>query len=405
LTGCIIKGKVADQNGAGVPGVTVTLNGAASMTTTTDTGGNYQFGTVDNILSAGTYTIIPSGEVTPETRTVSLTTQTLGELGDVPFPAFGVDFIAGGQADYSGIYYVNLSSQPRWMMAISHSGKNVTFSLDGIFLIEGEGTVTDNTMTLTSEINGTVNISITFSGDGQSFSGTWNYFGSNGTITSNGSITGTKNPWVTYDVDINGIPQFVSTDVIELSKISEISKFRSGEGHDYSDDFESCRSMKTYFLPKTDVDKLSIKIFSPINGTVIGTTDEWTEESVSKGEMISIESEEYPAFHLIIFHIDLIKPLNVGDKIVAGQLLGHPAGYENSTIADTAVGVITPKGYKLVSYFEVITDALFQSYQARGLNARDDVIISKEERDADPLTCIDEIFTNGGNLDNWVILN
>ena len=301
-------------------------------------------------------------------------------------------------ADYSGTYYVNLASQPRWMMYINHSGNHVTFTMDGVFLIEGEGTVSDNTMTLTAEINGTVNMFITFSEDGQSFSGTWDY------TVNNGTITGTKSPWATYDVDINGIPQFVSTDVIELLKISEISKFRSGAGHDYSDDFESCRSMKHYFIPKNDVDKLSIMIFSPINGTVIGTTDEWTEESVWKGTMISIESEDYPAFHIIIFHIDLINTLNVGDKIIAGQVLGYPADYENVTISDTAVGVITPSGYKLVSYFEVITDSLFQSYQACGLSARDDVIISKEERDADPLTCVGEIFTDSGNLENWVIL-
>lgn len=309
-------------------------------------------------------------------------------------------------ADYSGTYYVNIASQPRWMMYINHSGNNVTFTMDGAFLIEGEGTVSDNTMTLTAERNGTINMSITFSEDGQSFSGTWDY------IVSSGTITGTKSPWVTYDVDTNGIPQFVSTDVIELLKISEISKFRSGAGHDYSDDFESCRSMKHYFIPKNDVDKLSIMILSPINGTVIGTTDdvigttgEWMEELVWKGTTISIESEDHPAFNIIIFHIDLINTLNVGDEIVAGQVLGHPADYENVTIADTAVGVITPSGYKLVSYFEVMTDSLFQRYQARGLSSRDDVIISEAERDADPLTCDGEEFVDSGNLENWVTLN
>ena len=43
----------------------------------------------------------------------------------------------------------------------------------------------------------------------------------------------------TYDVDANGIPKFVTVDYIELGKIYRISKFRSGEGHYYSDDFES----------------------------------------------------------------------------------------------------------------------------------------------------------------------
>jgi len=68
-----------------------------------------------------------------------------------------------GVADYSGTYYVNLASQPRWMMYINHSGNDVTFTMDGVFLIEGEGTVSDNTMTLNADINGSVNIFITFS--------------------------------------------------------------------------------------------------------------------------------------------------------------------------------------------------------------------------------------------------
>ena len=46
------------------------------------------------------------------------------------------------------------------------------------------------------------------------------------------------------DDDNVEIPQFVDVNYIELEKISKISKFRSGMGHDYSDDFESCRSMK-----------------------------------------------------------------------------------------------------------------------------------------------------------------
>jgi hypothetical protein len=308
-------------------------------------------------------------------------------------------------ANYSGTYYVNLGPQPRWKMDINHSGNHVTFAMHGTFEVEGDGTATNDTMALTAEINGTLNISITFSGDGQSFAGGWEFLDGSGQTLQDGTITGNKSPWVTYNLDSNGIPQFVSTDVIKLPKISEISKFRSGAGHDYSDDFESCRSMKHYFTPKNDVDKLSVMIVSPINGTVIGTTHERTDTLVSKGTMIGIQSDEYPAFQIIIFHVDLIQAFNVGDKITAGQLLGYPADYENATIADTAVGVNTPSGYKLLSYFQVMTDSLFLSYQARGITSRDDLIISKDERDADPLTCDGETFADGGHLENWVILN
>lgn len=40
-----------------------------------------------------------------------------------------------------------------------------------------------------------------------------------------------------------------------------------------------------------------------------------------------------------------------------------------------------------VSYFDVMPDALFAAYQARGLQTRSDVIVSKAERDAHPFNC------------------
>jgi len=206
----------------------------------------------------------------------------------------------------------------------------------------------------------------------------------------------------TYDVDANGIPRFVGVDYIELDKIYRISRFRSGAGHDYSDNdnFESCRSMKHYYhlieIPGS-VDVPIVQIFSPISGTVSQI------EGGMGGMGVRIESEEYPAFYCILFHVKLTNPLNVGDLVTAGQQLGTHT--EEHYVSDIAVGVYTPNGWKLVSYFDVMTDSLFQDYQARGLSSRDDAIISKEARDADPLTCDGEEFTDSGNLENWVVLN
>jgi len=201
----------------------------------------------------------------------------------------------------------------------------------------------------------------------------------------------------TYNVDVNGIPQFVGVDYIELDNIYQISTFRSGIGHDYSDDFESCRSMKHYFQPNGSVDWSTVQIFSPVTGTVSTIYEEWA------GTQVQIKSEEYPAFVFIIFHVNVTNSLNVGDLVSAGQQLGTHIG--SQTMSDIAVGVNTPNGWKLVSFFDVMADSVFQDYQARGLTSRNDAIISKEARDADPLTCDGEEFTAGGNLENWVILN
>lgn len=200
-----------------------------------------------------------------------------------------------------------------------------------------------------------------------------------------------------YDVDAHGIPKFVSFNYIELPKVERISKFRSSEGHDYSDTFESCRSMKHYFNPKSTIDWSTIKIFSPVSGTVSRMFDEWA------GTQVQIRSPAYRAFFFIIFHVNLSSPLSVGDTVSEGQQLGTHIG--SQTMSDIAVGVNTPTGWKLVSYFEVMTDTLFQQYQARGVSARSDVTISKAARDADPLTCNGDTITTTGSLGSWVNLN
>lgn len=201
----------------------------------------------------------------------------------------------------------------------------------------------------------------------------------------------------TYDIDLKGIPKFVNASYIELFKIKNISRFRSGIGHDYSDDFETCRSMKHYFQPKGTVAWSSVNIFSPVTGKVSNIREEWA------GTQVSVQSDQYPAFFFILFHVNLSGPLDVGDPVVAGQFLGTHVG--SQTWSDIAVGVNTPGGWKLVSYFDVMTDLLFQNLQSRGVGQRDALIISKQQRDSDPLVCEGDTFLTSGNLENWVTLN
>jgi hypothetical protein len=205
-----------------------------------------------------------------------------------------------------------------------------------------------------------------------------------------------NNGIVTYDVNAYGIPKFVDVDYIELNTIDKISRFRSGIGHDYSDDFESYRNMKHYFQPYSSIDPFKVKIYSPVSGNILKIFEEWA------GTQIQIQSNDHPAFFFSIFHVNLIYSFNVHDFVIAGQLLGTHIG--SQTMSDIAVGVYTPNGWKLVSYFDAMTDSLFQAYQARGLNSRDDIIISKAERDADPLICKGDTIKTLGILKNWVIL-
>lgn len=214
--------------------------------------------------------------------------------------------------------------------------------------------------------------------------------------SDNGNANGDESSG-TYDVDLNGIPQFAGADYIELNKIQRISKFRSDEGHDYSDEFESCRSMKHYFKPYDSIDWSQISIFSPIHGTVSRMQEEWA------GTQVQIQSDLYPAFFIIIFHVHLIDSFEVGDQVAEGQQLGNHIGLQ--TMSDIAVGVSTPGGWKLVSYFDIMTDQVFQNYKSRGIDSRNEVIISRDERDADPLNCNGEEFTTESSLESWVLLD
>jgi hypothetical protein len=201
-----------------------------------------------------------------------------------------------------------------------------------------------------------------------------------------------------WDIDQNGIPEFVAINYIELDKIYRISKFRSAVGHDYSDAFEDCRSMKHYFEPRGDVDWSTIKIYSPVSGTITGVENEWA------GTKVEIASDDYPAFRLSIFHINLTTSRNVGDKVASGAQLGTHIG--SQTMSDISVIVNDPtRQGRMVSYFEVINDEVFNEYSSRGVTSRADLIISKAIRDANPLACSGDTFVTSDTLENWIYLN
>lgn len=189
-----------------------------------------------------------------------------------------------------------------------------------------------------------------------------------------------------YDIAARGVPQFVNTLHIELAKISSLSKFRSSAGHDYSDftqfnsgtdvlkdadgKVEGCRSMKHYFVAPDS----TVKIFAPVDGNITSIREGWA------GHQVEITSTAQPDFHFIIFHVKLGAPLVVGQHVDEGQQLGTHIGLE--TWDDIAVWVQTPGGKHLISYFETLTDTVFAAFQSRGIASRGQLILSKEERDA-----------------------
>lgn len=193
------------------------------------------------------------------------------------------------------------------------------------------------------------------------------------------------------------IPQFVNADFVDLENIQQISLFRSAEGHDYGDGVESCRSMKHYYRPYEDIDWSTIKIYSPVDGDVAAMEEEWA------GMQIHIRPGQYPNFTFIIFHVNPDPQMAVGYPVAAGMEMGTHIG--NMTYLDIAVAKRDAGAYRLISYFDVMTDALFRNYADRGVRSRSDLIISREQKDADPLFCDGQDFTGKGDLPNWFLLS
>jgi hypothetical protein len=184
------------------------------------------------------------------------------------FVASGCDGGDGGggsssTTDYSGTYYIIIAGQAGWTLSINQSGENLTFTMQGSGMtIDGSGSVSGNTATMTATITGMGDITVTahFSSDKQNFTGTYVMSEAG---ASQGTVMGSINDWATYDVASNGIPKFVADDYVYVASVGRISKFRSGAGHDFSDDFESCRSMKHYYEPDV-VDWSTLGVYSPV---------------------------------------------------------------------------------------------------------------------------------------------
>lgn len=203
----------------------------------------------------------------------------------------------------------------------------------------------------------------------------------------------------------------IQADFIDLDRIYSISKFRSGSGHDFSQGSdETCRSMKHYFnvlwtregqnlvdqnngIPPKPDGKNDINIYSPVDGKVASIPS----EQMPIGEQINIEPDSDPSLTIRLFHVYKLEGIKKGSTLKAGQKIGVISQHQNTDIA-----LIRRKGFKTqyLSYFNFMPDSIFAKYQARGVKTRDDLIITKEYRDANPLKCNGEKFAENYDTDS-----
>lgn len=204
----------------------------------------------------------------------------------------------------------------------------------------------------------------------------------------------------TYDLATLGPPRVLNASYIDLTKIERISRFRSTVGHSYVDGSgETCRSMKHYFQPLTGIDWTTVGIFAPASGTILSIAPDG-----AAGFRIMLRPLAQPAMYVALFHVnldpDIVKDAWVGE----GQHIGQHAS--PFTMSDIAVGFGGKEDGALLSYFQTMTDGAFAQFQARGVPSREAAIITKAERDADPVPCVGEQqFTVQGTLPDWLVLN
>lgn len=190
-------------------------------------------------------------------------------------------------------------------------------------------------------------------------------------------------------------PQLITANFIDLDRVYMISKYRSGAGHDYSLNGETCRSMKHYFNtshhedPVTHIPQRSypaagetnIKLYAPFDGliTAIGS------EKTPIGQQVQVMALHNPWFTARLFHIDLLPGLHVGSWVKSGQQIATigPRDGTDFALETNQTGI----GGSGVSMFEAMTDEAFAPYAKLGYQ-RSDFIISRAERDAHPLKCL-----------------
>ena len=162
--------------------------------------------------------------------------------------------------------------------------------------------------------------------------------------------------------------------------------------------------MKHYYYAYDDYDGEDVTIYSPVDGVITDLTEEG-----ERGIRIMIKPNGYDAYRVIIFHVDTSSSVTNGATFTAGDVLGTIFVGEDDDNVSTDIAVQmslidgTDAKQKMVSYFDIMSDAVYSNYVERGVTDKSDVIISKLERDADPLTCEGQTFTGPSNTIGSVV--
>ena len=224
---------------------------------------------------------------------------------------------------------------------------------------------------------------------------------------------------------VNTAAQVVDHYYLDPQNVDRISKFRSCAGHHYgydpmfidlglyeveTDPTETNRSMKHYFSPsepfRTSASNDTLQVHAPFEGVIYRVTDEG-HDSGYVNKQVWIQSDASLDIFAILFHVNLLDtfpqywndypaehwPYHSDDDtdfdrrtVSSGEVIGYAD--LRGTISDIAIlKKIDSTEYHYLSYFDesVMTEEVFALYREYDLASRDDVIVSRAFRNANPL--------------------
>lgn len=217
----------------------------------------------------------------------------------------------------------------------------------------------------------------------------------------------------------------LTANFVNLDKIERISRFRSCAGHVTvpQDNREKRRSMKHYFWVKKSIKKTdpAVEIYAPYDGFVSVLRSDPAERL--EGEIALVPKDAFVFLPPIgrwsfsVQHINVRPDLKQGSEVKAGELLGTATAlntgggsfdivYAKYSALTKMIDNWNSPFSELDSVFNHMTEPVFSQYIRKGITNKEDMIISKEQRDQN-LCQYEEngpYFRNQEAPENWVIL-
>lgn len=219
-------------------------------------------------------------------------------------------------------------------------------------------------------------------------------------------------------------PPVLTANFVDLNKISEISKYRSCQGHVVvpQDRREERRNMKHYFRVKEEYfGQDTVELYAPYDGYVSVIRSE--PEKGLQGEIWITQSVLPPmaVWSFSIEHINIKEGLKKGDTVKAGDLIGYAAlsGEQDKGSFDVIYAKIglpiknidgwTSPFADLDSVFNHMDEKVLGEYKKKGIAIKETMQYTKEERDKDLCEYRKDfregIYFNGGeHPQDWIKL-